>query len=369
MDNIPFTVVGGGICGVMLAWKLQKKFPELDVLLIEKESYIGHHNTTRNSGVLHAGIYYPTGSNKHLLCIDGYNQWLVLAQQLDIPINICGKYIIATEKDELSELDRIYNNAIQNNVLDIRMLTSDEINDLRDITNIKAGFYSPRTGILDASSAINSLRDEFLKLQGILLMNSEVAHIENSDTGFTIQVKNYTFTTDNLFNCAGAWSVSLRNQLGLTDVENYFVKGNYLKLNKPYYNKKLIYPVPPKNLSGLGVHTSFHIDGIIRFGPNTEVVESVTYSNSEKNIDIMYPLINEKFKNIRKEDLSLDYVGVRTKILKDKKLQSDFLLQGPQETKVKGYYELLGIESPGLTAAPAIADRLLAMITPAKNQK
>jgi L-2-hydroxyglutarate oxidase LhgO len=359
MEIVPYTVIGGGICGIWVALKLKMQFPESEVVLIEKEPYMGHHSTTRNSGVLHAGLYYKTGSLKHLLCRAGYEEWLRVAPALEVPLRICGKYVIAGDPSEVPELERILANAKANGVPGIRPMSDDDQEEISEFTHMVAGFYSPLTGILDISTAINRLRDEFVRLGGILLLRTEVSGLSSAQGGVIVHLGSDALLAQNLVNCGGAWGVDLRKMLGLTDVENLFVKGNYLKLNKPYYNKRLIYPVPQKNLTGLGVHTSFHMDGFVRFGPNTEAVSEVDYINGEKNIELMYPAIQAKFKNIAKSDLSLDYAGVRSKILRGGELYTDFLIQGPAQTGVSGYSEALGIESPGLTAAPAIADYIL----------
>lgn len=370
METLAFTVIGGGICGVLTALKLKTRYPDRDVVLIDKEPYIGHHNTTRNSGVLHAGIYYPNGSLKHKLCIAGYNEWVHLCAKYNIERNICGKYIIATSEPELQTLDEIFLGAQKNGVTGLSKMTSADLAEIQDYSNAIGGFLSAQTGILDISSGINILRDELLKLDVIVMMNTEVIKIKSSGDKILIEystepsseASTESFQTEHLINCAGADAVNLRRQLGLVDIESLLVKGNYLKLNKPYYNKKLIYPVPEKGLYGLGVHTSFHLDGIVRFGPNTENTNSVSYANSEKNIELMYPAIKQKFKQIEKSDLSPDYTGVRTKILKNGALHSDFLIQNPTETKIAGYHEALGIESPGMTAAPAIANLIVSSI-------
>lgn len=368
MENIPFTIIGGGICGVLTALKIKIQYPSLDVLLVEKEPYIGHHNTTRNSGVLHAGLYYPTDSLKHRLCRAGYNQWIQLASRYNIPINICGKYVIATTLSELTHLESVYLNAKNNAVPKLRKMVAHDFSEINDFVNTVGGFFSEQTGILDISSAINILRDEFEKIGGIIMMSTkviEVKKIKNKSLSkylrgsIFVKTTSDEFMTEHLINCAGAWAIDLRKQLDLCNIDNHFVKGNYLKLNKPYYNKKLIYPLPPKNLAGLGVHTSFHLDGIVRFGPNAEAVTEVSYSNSERNIEFMYPSIQKLFKNISIADLSPDYVGIRTKIIRNGQLYTDFLIQGPKETQVHGYHEALGIESPGMTAAPAIADQII----------
>ena len=363
MDSIDFTVIGSGICGVLTARAIKLKHPEADVVVIDKEPYPGHHNTTRNSGVLHAGIYYPTGSLKHRLCIQGHSQWIKWADEFDLPLNLCGKFVIATQESEIPSLEKYYQNALQNGVEGLTRLTPEDMDEIRDYTNVVAGFFSKRTGILDISSAINFFHRELEKMEVIVLMEREVTKLQAREEGIVVTTGTEEYLSKHLVNCGGPWAIELRKQLGLTNFENKFVKGNYLKLNKSFYNKSLIYPVPQEGLKGLGVHTSFHLDGIIRFGPNTEDVDGVDYMNKPDNIDIMYPAISAVFKGIEKSDLEEDYVGVRTKLLRNGELHTDFVVQGPEETGLNHYYECLGIESPGMTAAPAVAELLAEKIT------
>ena len=362
MESVPVTIVGSGICGVLTARALKMTFPNWDVILIDKETFAGHHNTTRNSGVLHAGIYYKTGSLKHRLCVSGLNHWNQLAKTYSIPLLECGKYVIATSDAEKKQLWAHYKKAQENGVRNLRKMTAEDKREIADYTHVEDGFCSPHTGILDISSGIKVLHAEIEKLGVIVLMGRTVNNLVSQKNHILVQTTEEEFHTQNLINCGGTGSVDLRKTLQLNDIENYFVKGNYLKLNKPYYNRRLIYPVPPQGLKGLGVHTSFHTDRIVRFGPNTEDVDGVDYENSERNIELMFPSIAETFRNVSKEDLSVDYVGVRTKIIRKGTLYGDFLVQGPTETKIPGYYEALGIESPGMTAAPAIAERFVKMI-------
>ena len=353
--KIPFTVIGSGIVGVLTALKLRELYPDQDIALLDKAPYPGHHSTTRNSGVLHAGIYYPTGSLKHKLCREGHAEWKRMSASLNIPLELCGKYIIATEQDELAVLESYQQRALANGVPGIRKMTVEERDELSPYTNALDGFFSPETGILDISAGIGILYSEAQKKGIHCLLNTEVKSVSS---GLLVETDSDSFSTDHLINCAGLGAVDIRKHLGLMDIENEFVKGNYLKLNKPYYNKRLIYPVPLKNLTGLGVHTSFHMDKIVRFGPNTEKVQVLDYKNSDENLDLLWTDIRKKFKGIGREDLSLDYSGIRTKITRNGKLYPDFLIQSP----IKGYYECLGIESPGLTAAPAIANFLARLI-------
>ena len=186
---------------------------------------------------------------------------------------------------------------------------------------------------------------------------------------FHFRVGEDTISAKKVINCAGLHSVEVRKMLGLNNLEARWVKGRYLKLNKKFYTDSLIYPLPKKDLKGLGVHTSFDFDKVVRFGPDTEDVDASTltpdYSLDNAVIDAMHPAIDKVFKNISLSDLTVDYAGIRSKIVDAQTGNPipDFIIDSP----LPGYLECLGIESPGLTASPAITNRVISLLFPAKS--
>jgi len=198
---------------------------------------------------------------------------------------------------------------------------------------------------------IKKFQDYLFQKDVPLLLGQKVENL-NRDLEFTVGEDH--FKAEVLINCGGLKGVELRSQLGLADLENNWVKGRYLKLNKKYYNDSLIYPLPEAGLKGLGVHTSFDLDGIVRFGPDTFDISEIDYKVEDDALEAMWQAIQKTFKGIEKTDLSLDYAGIRAKI----KGNDDFLIQSP----ISGYIECLGIESPGLTASPAIAQHVVNQI-------
>jgi L-2-hydroxyglutarate oxidase LhgO len=210
--------------------------------------------------------------------------------------------------------------------------------------------------VIDLAQAIKKL-ENYLERSGVIVLKSnamEKIEIQNNKQ-FLITTNQNSILADKFINTAGLGAVTLRKMLGLVDIEASFVKGNYLKLNRKFYNQKLLYPVPEKNLKGLGVHTTFDIDGNVRFGPNTEDIREVDYRMNDDVIEQMYPSIKKVFPSVAKESLSLDYCGVRSKIIRAGMAVNDFYIEEEKHYKIKNYQECLGIESPGFTSAPAIA--------------
>jgi len=361
--DIPVIICGGGVLGLLVAHELRNCYPDLEFALLEKEGSLGDHTSGRNSGVLHAGIYYPTESLKRELCIEGNQLWRKIGADHNITINTCGKYVIASSENELDALKNVFEQAMLNKVRGISKITDKDKEKLSPFCHVADGFFSETTAVLSPSEAISRLSYSLERKGSLLLRNHKVLSVKKQGDLFHLETNQGPLKSKYFFNLSGGHGPILRQGLGLHDIESVFVKGNYLKLNKSFYNESLIYPVPPSDLKGLGVHTSFDLDGIIRFGPDTESTsEAEDYEQGEGVIDQMFPAIEKIFKGITKEDLSLDYAGVRPKILKEKKPFNDFIIQGPSYHGILGYFETLGIESPGFTAAPAIAKRLVSLL-------
>ncbi len=358
--HIPILVAGGGIVGLLTLREIHKIFPDADKALLEKGHYFGDAASGRNSGVMHAGLYYPSDSLKLKFCLEGNSLWEELAHELNIPFSRCGKYLVAATVDEVEVLDELFDHAKTNGVQGLRWVKGDELSTLENYCFVEEAFFSPQSGFISPSAATAAIRDVLFKKNIPLMNDYEVTGVSKVGNVFEIRTNRETFTCDIFINATGAFAPSLRRQLGLDDFEAYWVKGNYLKLNKKFYTDSLIYPVPPKGLKGLGVHTSFDFDGgVVRFGPDTqECPKGYEHSLNENLVEEMYPAISKLFKGIEREDLQQDYCGIRAKIKRHGELFSDFWLGTSLEHGVEGYFEFLGIESPGLTAAPALAKEM-----------
>ena len=351
--HIPVIIGGGGIIGLLFYYELQKKFPALDCALLESSSFFGDMATGRNSGVLHAGLYYPEGSLKHQLCLEGNRLWDELSLELEVSLKRCGKFIVASSEDEREALAELYQKAKRNKVPLLRETTKEEEDELKKWCSYTDSFFSGSTGVLSPSEVIKNLVRKIESRGGILMKNHRIERVQELSEGegrFLVSTDQGEFRCDTFVNACGGFAPEVRKGLGLNDFESYWVKGSYFKLNKSFYNDSLIYPVPPKDLLGLGVHTSFDLDGIIRFGPDTSSCEEYEHSLNEENMEGMFQAIQKVFKGIERSELSLDYCGIRAKIKRDGKLYPDFFIGNQRE----GYLEYLGLESPGLTSAPAL---------------
>lgn len=362
MLYIDAVVIGAGINGMLTALEFSKAFPNLEIVIFEKEKYSGEHSTSRNSGVLHAGIYYPYNSLKRETCLKGNKIWDDLAKEKDIKINRCGKYVVACNDEELPILSQFYNRAKENGVEEISWVDGEEFDNLKEVVDLKKAFFSPKTGCIDLSDTIQKFENELYNKNIPLMKDNEVLNIDVENGLFIVKTKDEVLKTKILINSAGLYSVKIRRMLGLFDLEEYWVKGFYLKYSKKMNCSSLIYPVPLKNLKGLGVHTSFDSDGTVRFGPNAFDTKEIYYGHEDQNLETMHQAICRVFKGVQKEFLSFDYSGIRPKIKLKGELYTDFWIKGPKDHGISGYYEMCGIESPGFTASPAIARLIIEKI-------
>ncbi|MES2528828.1 MAG: FAD-dependent oxidoreductase [Bdellovibrionota bacterium] len=357
--EVDFAIGGGGIVGLCIARELMTRFPQSQTVVVEKEKYLGEHSSGRNSGVLHAGIYYPNRSKKHLLCLEGNALWNDLAQALDIKLKRCGKFIFSTSTDEDLHLDEIFERSIKNNVPGINYVHGADLQNLRSNVNAHAAIFSPMTGIIDASEALLRLKYSIDSKGGNIDMGSSISDVEYDGRYFLLQTETYIIKTPIFINCLGHGGVTLRKKLGLQNLEAKVVKGNYLSTTQKLNYSSLYYPVPPRDMKGLGVHSTIDFDGRVKFGPDIEDTDTVDYSPSLLSLNQMTSKITEYFKDIKPELLFWDYAGCRSKIFHNNKLYVDFWIESP----VPNYIECLGIESPGLTSAPAIAKAVCKLIS------
>lgn len=353
-------IIGGGVIGLLCAKELLERFPHLEIALLEKSPYVGDMASGRNSGVLHAGIYYPGDSLKKYHCIQGNLLWRTLASELDLFLNPCGKYIFAKNNNEKKQLEELYQKAISNSVKGLRKINSQERDELSQFCFIEDGFFSETTAVISPSATCKSLGDWLYKKNLPMMMNHEVKAVNQTIDGiFKVETEKEVLSCKILINCAGAHAPKIRKMLKKENIEAKFIKGNYVKLKKDFYNKSLLYPIPEPGLVGLGVHTSFDSDGIVKFGPNVESCSGYDHNMREEVLSEMYEGVKSSFKGIKLDDLSLDYCGIRPRVEINGILQKDFLIGVPDSHGIKNYFDFLGIESPGLTAGPSLAKSMV----------
>lgn len=290
--KVDIAVVGAGIVGLATALQIKKQKPELNVLVLEKESRVAAHQTGNNSGVIHSGIYYKPGSLKAKNCIDGYHMLIDFCKEQQIPFELCGKIIVATSESELTALDNIYKRGIENGLEGLRYISSEEIKAIEPETYGVRGIVVPQTGIVDYRLVAERYAEVFKNLGGTLLLNTKVTGVKTISDGVEIQTGETKHQARVLVNCAGLYCDQIAAfTIPDLDVKIIPFRGEYyaLKKEKRSMVKHLIYPVPDPNFPFLGVHFTRRINGEIEAGPNAVLAFSREgYSKTDINLKELF---------------------------------------------------------------------------------
>ncbi len=351
-------IIGAGVIGLSIAREIAKK--GLDVIIAEKNRFAGTETSSRNSEVIHAGIYYPKDSLKTKFCIEGNKKLYDYCEKYKIPFNRCGKLIVATSDEEINKLFEIKKNIDEIGLVDISLLSKKEIHNLEPELRCSGALFSPSSGILDSHSFIQSLLTELQDLNCTVAFNSKVEKVIHSNDSLITEVngnnENINIRSKCLINCAGLSSQSVAKKIiGLSSdliPKQYFAKGTYFTSSKKAPFTHLIYPVPENH--GLGIHFTLDLSGRSKFGPDLEWIDKEDYSTDLKKRKIFYDQIKKFWVNIEENKLVPDYAGIRPKISGPNDQSADFIIQFPEKNNIRGLVNLFGIESPGLTASLAI---------------
>ena len=356
MEQVDAVVIGAGVVGLAVARALALQGRE--VWLLEAENAIGTGTSSRNSEVIHAGIYYPQGSLKARLCVDGKNQLYAYAAERGIGHNRCGKLIVATHPAQVPQLQAIIAKAAANGVPDLVLLTREEAQSLEPQLNCVAAVLSPSTGIVDSHAFMLALQGDFENAGGLVALNSPVASANCGADVITIVTQDGTeLQTPLLINAAGLHAQTLaRRFTGLAAAyvpPSHYCKGNYFTLAGRSPFDRLIYPVP--EAAGLGVHLTLDLGGQAKFGPDVEwVISPDDLVVDAARGEAFYAEVRKYWPGLQDGALTAGYAGIRPKIQGPQEAAQDFLIQGQSEHGIQGLINLFGIESPGLTSALAL---------------
>ena len=364
MNQVDCVVIGAGVVGLAVARALALQGRE--VIVLEAENAIGTGTSSRNSEVIHAGIYYPQGSLKARLCVEGKNMLYAFCAERGIGYDRCGKLIVATSESQISELKGIKAKAAANGVHDLIPLTRQEARALEPEIECVAALHSPSTGIVDSHALMLTLQGDLENAGGFVVLNTALDHAECAKNAINLITKDGTELQANVVvNAAGLHAQFLAQRFsGLNSnfiPPSYFAKGNYFTLAGRSPFKRLIYPVP--EAAGLGVHLTIDLGGQAKFGPDVQWVDSPDdlVVNATRG-DAFYAEIRKYWPALQTGALSSGYAGIRPKIQAPHEPASDFLIQGPAVHGVSGLVNLFGIESPGLTSSLAIANYVVQLI-------
>jgi L-2-hydroxyglutarate oxidase LhgO len=363
MDKVDIIIIGAGVVGLAIGAELADKNREMFIL--EKEENYGQGTSSRNSEVIHAGIYYPKNSLKADLCVKSNPILYDICKKNNILYKKCGKIIVANGETEVKQLEGIFRHANSIGARDLEMLDEEEIHELEPNVKADAGILSPTTGIIDAHGLMNHFyRQSRLKAgSDPLVLDTEVTDISPTKDGYIVEMisggEPFEIESRVVINSAGLFSDKVAAMPGI-DIEEagnriYWSKGEYFSLTGKPPAKMLIYPPPPLDAASLGIHSVPDLTGRIKFGPNAYYVNEIDYAvKSEK--EPFWRDIVRYFPTVKLEDLHPDMAGIRAKLQGPGDPVRDFVITNEEERGLPGFINLVGIESPGLTSCPAIAE-------------
>jgi L-2-hydroxyglutarate oxidase LhgO len=358
------TIIGAGVIGLAIAEKASGE--NKNVYLIEKHPSFGQETSSRNSEVIHAGIYYTKDSLKVKLCIEGKRLLYDYCRKYDVPFNNCGKLIVATTEEEIEVIEGIRQTAIKNGVDDLKVLGREQISDLEpNIFALKA-LFSPSTGIIDSHSLMKQFETNSVNNGCQIAYGSEVTGISQIKNGYKITLfdadkKLYSFTTRIVINSAGLTSDKVSEMVGITDknLKILFCKGEYFRINPPKNRliTRLVYPVPHPNMEGIGIHVTIDMGGGVKLGPDVKYLESNIYDYrlTESKQEAFYTSAKKFLPFLEFDDIAPEMAGIRPKIQKPGEALKDFYIMEESGRGYPGFINLIGMESPGLTSSIAIA--------------
>ena len=369
MDTVDAVVIGAGVVGLAVARALALAGHE--VMLLEAENAMGTGTSSRNSEVIHAGIYYPAGSLKAQLCVQGKALLYAYCQERGLGHQRCGKLIVATSPEQVAQLGQIQAKARANGVGDLVLLTRAQAQAMEPALQCLAALHSPSTGIVDSHALMLSYLGDMENAGGLLALNASVQevrlnHGSASHPHVLVMQDGTELACHTLVNSAGLTAPDLTQRMsGLAvpfQTQAYYAKGNYFTLAGRSPFSRLIYPVP--EAAGLGVHLTLDLGGQAKFGPDVQWVQSKDDLQVDPaRGDAFYAEVRKYWPALPDGALQAGYAGIRPKISGPQAAAADFVIQGPALHGVPGLVNLLGIESPGLTSSLAIAQRVCAEAT------
>jgi len=368
IDSFNITVIGAGVVGLSIAEELSANYKR--VLLIEKNDGFGQETSSRNSEVIHAGIYYPHGFLKASFCTEGNRLLYNLCRERNIPHKRTGKLIVATNDEECEHLENIKKHAEGNGVSDLTMLGKKQVLTLEPEVSARAAIYSPSTGIIDSHSLMRSFCISAESSGAVIAFRSKVTaiHAENGIYEVETNGGEYRFHTKVIINSAGLYSDTIAAMAGIDiDRRGYrlkYCKGNYFSASPSPKLNHLVYPIPPENTESLGIHATLDLSNRVKFGPDSQYIDEIKYSIDEGRRESFYQSIRNYLPGIKPEYLHPDMCGIRPKLQGPGEAYRDFVIKDEHDTGYPGLINLIGIESPGLTSCVAIARYVRSLVTP-----
>jgi L-2-hydroxyglutarate oxidase LhgO len=365
MEHVDAVVIGAGVIGLACARALAQR--GIETLILERHESFGTEISSRNSEVIHAGLYYPTGSLKARLCLKGNQSLYAYCVARSIAHRRCGKLIVATSSAQEEQLDALYAKAQANGIADFKRLSAEQANALEAELYCTAALLSPSTGIVDSHALMLALLADAEQGGAILALRSPFVRAHAESDGIVLEVggaESMQLKAHRVINAAGLSAQHVASRIdgfpsGLVP-PTYYAKGNYYSLLGRTPFSRLIYPLPEPG--GLGVHLTLDLAGQARFGPDVEWISALNYDVDPARAERFYSEVRRYWPGLQEASLVPAYAGIRPKIVGPGEDAADFLFQGPAEHGVPGLLNLFGFESPGLTSCLEIAEEAVARV-------
>ena len=358
MEKADCVVIGAGVIGLAVARELALAGRE--VIILERAGAIGTETSSRNSEVIHAGLYYPPDSLKARLCVEGKQRLYAYCLERGVEARAIGKLLVAASEAQVPKLAAIKENAERNGVGDLVWLSSEEARTLEPEVRCTAALFSPSTGILDSHAFLLTLEGDFETAGGVIAFKSAVVSGSVQSDGIVLQTPETALKAKLVINACGLHAPAVARSIeGMPKhliPRACFAKGNYFALKGRSPFKHLVYPMP--EASGIGIHATLDLGGAVRFGPDVEWIEAIDYTVDAKRAPLFEEAIRHYWPALPENSLAPSYCGIRPKIAGPGEPAADFMIQGPGDHGIEGFWNLFGIESPGLTASLAIGAEL-----------
>jgi L-2-hydroxyglutarate oxidase LhgO len=357
MEHIEVAVIGGGVTGLASALAIAKR--GLSVCVLEKHPRPGLETSTHNSGVIHGGIYYPAGTLKSKLCIEGRPLLYEFCRAHRVPYEKCGKLIVATEDSEIPRLEQLFQTGVGNGVEGLTMVDRSFIRQREPNIRAVAAIFSPETGIVEAEALVNALRRAAEAEAAIFLPGTKLVAADSNNDGVRLRTDRETILASTVVNAAGLYADDVSKILGGDEFRIYPVRGEYAELipSKRSLVNALVYPLPHAAGHGLGVHVTRSTGGNIWFGPSVKYQERKDdYENDRLPVEDFAKAARELLPMVTLSDLRLSGSGIRPKLHPENESFADFMIR--RDTQNPRVIHAAGIESPGLTSCLAVGEKV-----------
>ncbi|OGU13644.1 MAG: hypothetical protein A2X61_02065 [Ignavibacteria bacterium GWB2_35_12] len=375
MEKVDITIIGAGVVGLAIAANVSDK--SRNVFVVERNESFGQETSSRNSEVIHASIYYPRNSLKGKLCLEGNELMYELCKKYNIPHRNTGKLIVAVSEEEEVQLPELLNTAMNNGAKAVKIISKDEVKKLEPSVEARAAILCPTSGIVDSHSLMRHYEAMAIENGANVIYGIDVVSIDKSGDGYIIGYKDRRgdtgkFQTRILMNCAGLESGNISELAGINqDEAGYRIqlcKGIYFRVKHGIekFPKMLIYPVPPIH-GHVGIHTTPDLGGGMRLGPHFYWTEETDYNVDDSYRENFFNSARQFLPFLKIEDIQPDIAGFYPTRQKPGEGLIDFIIKNESDKGLDNFINLVGIESPGLTASPAIGRYVKEMVNEINN--